>query len=148
MSDKLYFDDIRAGDSFVGDTVHVQRDTMLSFAAEFDDQPMHLDGDAARAMGLKDVIAPGAYIFALTAKSQRGIWKRFHMLPSGLGINVSFLLPLYADDTLTCHMDILGVRESSKPGRGWLDTKCLFKNQDEKDAVESTAALLLLSRSS
>ena len=143
MSDKLFFEDIQIGDTFVGDTVHVHRDKILSFATEFDDQPMHLDAAAAKAMGLNDIIAPGAYIFALTAKSQRSIWKRFDMLPSGLGIKVSFVLPLYPDDTLTGHMEIVAVRPSSKPGRGWIDTKVIFKNQNGKDAVESSASLLL-----
>jgi acyl dehydratase len=146
MTDKLYFEDIKVGDSFIGDTVSAEREKMLSFATDFDDQPMHLDAEAARAMGLKDIIAPGAYIFALTAKMQRAIWNRFHMLPSGLGINVSFLLPVYADDTLTGHMEVLATRPSSKPGRGWVDTRVMCKNQNGEDAVETKGSLLLIGR--
>lgn len=146
MPDKLYFEDIQTGDKFIGETVIVRREKMLSFATEFDDQAMHLNPDAAQAIGLKDIIAPGAYIFALTAKSQRAIWKRWHMLPSGLGINVSFMLPVYAGETLTAHMDILATRPSSKPERGWLDTKVDFLNQNDEIAVECTAAMLLICR--
>ncbi len=146
MTSKLYFEDIQVGDQFVGDTVVAERDKMLSFAEEFDNQPMHLDADAAHAMGLKDIIAPGAYIFALNAKTQRAIWKRLHMLPSGLGIRVSFLLPVYAGDTLTAHLEVLATRPSSKPGRGWIDTKVTIKNQTGGVAVDSEAALLLICR--
>ena len=146
MTKKLYFEDIQVGDKFVGDTVVAEREKMLSFAADFDDQPMHLDADAARGMGLKDIIATGSYIFALHAKSQLAIWKRFHMLPSGLGIQISFLMPMYAGDTLTGEMEILATRPSRKPGRGWVDAKVIFKNQNGDEAVESKAALLLKCR--
>ncbi len=146
MTSKLYFEDIQVGDKFVGDTVVAEREKMLFFAEEFDNQPMHLDVDAARAMGLKDIIAPGAYIFALNAKSQRAIWKRLHMLPSGLGISVSFLLPVYAEDTLTAQLEVLATRQSSKPGRGWIDTKVTIRNQSGDVAVDCEAALLLVGR--
>jgi acyl dehydratase len=146
MTDKLYFEDIRVGDRFTGDEVQVEREKILAFAMEFDDQPMHLDQAAARRMGLKDIIAPGAYIFALTAKAQRAIWHRFHMLPSGLGIQVSFLAPLYGGDSITGEMEILATRPSSKPGRGWIDSKVTFRNQTGSTAVESSAALLLTCR--
>lgn len=146
MTSKLYFEDIQVGDKFVGDKVVAEREKMLSFAAEFDDQPMHLDVDAAHVMGLKDIIATGSYIFALHAKSQLAIWKRFHMLPSGLGINISFMLPVYAEDTLTGRMEVLATRQSSRPERGWIDAKVTFENQNGDDAVESKAALLLICR--
>lgn len=146
MSDRLYFGDIQTGDKFVGDTARVEREQMLTFAAQFDHQPMHLEPEAARQMGFRDIVACGAYIFALTSQSQCAIWKRWHMLPSGLGIKVSFMLPLYADDTLTAHMDIIATRPSSKPTRGWVDTRIDFLNQNGETAVECGGAMLLLCR--
>ena len=44
---KLYFEDIEVGQKFVGDTVTVDRRKMLSMAADFDDQMMHTDVEAA-----------------------------------------------------------------------------------------------------
>lgn len=132
----LYFEDLAIGDTFVGEVVPVDRDELLWFANNFDNQPMHADPLAAQAMGFKDVIAPGCYTFALNSKSISAIWRRLHFLPSGIGIQLSFLKPLYAGGTLTTHVEILTSRESRKPGRGWLDCKvtCL----DERDAVIAT----------
>ncbi len=146
MTELLYFEDIRAGETFVGETVVVERDRMLAFAAEFDDQPMHLDAAAARAMGLDDIIAPGAYIFALTGKALLAIWKRLHFLPSGLGIEVSFVRPVYAGDTLTAHVEVTAIRPSSKPGRGWLETKTSYLDQNGETAAKTAGTWLLKSR--
>jgi len=146
MTEKLYFEDFSVGDELVGDTVTVDREHMLWFASEFDNQPMHRDPAAAQAMGLKDIIATGAHIFSLTAKSQGGIWRRMHMLPSGLGIEISFLRPIYAGDTITAHIDVPSVRASRKPGRGWVDTKASYLNQDQEKVAEGGGAWLLVAR--
>ncbi len=146
MADKLYFEDFAAGDSFVGTPVDVEREQLLWFAREFDDQAMHLDADAARAKGLDDIIAPGAMIFALTSRSQRDIWKSIHMLPSGLGIEISFLRPVYAGDTLTVHVEVPAVRPSSKPGRGWVDTLTKHHNQHGTVVAEGRGSWLVIAR--
>ncbi|PHQ70994.1 MAG: hypothetical protein COB93_04205 [Sneathiella sp.] len=146
MAQKLYYDDIKIGDTFTGATVTVDHDKMLEFAVEFDDQPMHLDASAARAMGLKDIVANGAYTFALNSKSVTKIWQQWHFLPSGLGIEVSFTRPIYAGDVLTGEMEVLSVRPSSNPGRGWLETIFRASNQDGEVAFTTKANFLLLCR--
>jgi len=146
VTEKLYFEDVSVGDTFVGVSVAVDRDQMLWFAQEFDDQAMHLEAEAAQAMGLKDIIAPGAHIFALSSRSQREIWKRLHMLPSGLGIEISFLRPIYAGDTITAHVDAAAVRPSSKPGRGWVETKTRYLNQHDEIVAEGGGSWLLTGR--
>jgi acyl dehydratase len=119
---------------------------MLHFAALFDDQPMHLDAAAAREMGMRDIVACGAYTFALSSRIATKIWQQWHFLPSGLGLELSFLAPLFAGDTLTGEMEILATRPSSKPGRGWLDTLLTCRNQDGKVALTTKAHFLLLGR--
>ena len=121
--ERLYFEDVAVGDQFVGATVAVEREELLWFARNFDNQPMHTDPAAARAMGLEDIIAPGCYTFALNSKSIHVIWNRLHFLPSGRDIALCLLKPLYAGGTLTTYVEIGGKRESSKPVRGWLDAK-------------------------
>jgi len=146
MTKKLYYDDIKLGDTFSGATVTVERDKMLEFAAEYDDQPMHLDAEVARAMGLRDIVANGAYTFALNSKSVTKIWQQWHFLPSGLGIEVSFTRPLYAGDVLTGEMEVLAIRPSSKPGRGWIETIFRATNQNGEVAFTTGANFLLLCR--
>ncbi|USG62882.1 hypothetical protein NBZ79_07820 [Sneathiella marina] len=147
MSEKLYYDDIKVGDIFTGNSLVLDRARMLEFAAEFDDQPMHLDADAAKAMGFKDVIACGAYTFSLSSGASTKIWQEWHFLPSGLGIEVSFMLPLFAGDVLTGEMEITSKRLSSKPGKGWLANCFTLRNQDGKVALITKSNSLLLTRS-
>jgi acyl dehydratase len=148
MSNKLYFEDIRKGDRFAGATVTVDREEMLDFGRRFDDQPMHYDAAAAKEMGFPDVVACGAYTFALSSKATTHIWQQWHFLPSGLGVQLDFLAPLHAGDVLTTEMEILDTRSSSKPGRGWLDTILRCTNQAGQVAFTTKAHFLLSKRSS
>ena len=146
MGGKLYFDDIKVGDTFTGNTLTLDRGRMLEFAAEFDDQPMHLDAKAAQAMGFKDIVACGSYTFSLSSGSATKIWQEWQFLPSGLGIEVSFMRPLFAGDVLKGEMEILSTRLSSKPGRGWLGNIFTLRNQDGKVALITKSNSLLLTR--
>ena len=146
MSEKLYYDDIKVGDRFTGNSLTLDRDRMLEFAAEFDDQPMHLDAEAAQAMGFRDIVACGSYTFSLSSGSATKIWQEWHFLPSGLGIEVSFMLPLFAGDILTGEMEITTKRLSSKPGKGWLANTFTLRNQDGKVALITKSNSLLLTR--
>ncbi|MCH9673782.1 MAG: MaoC family dehydratase N-terminal domain-containing protein [Gammaproteobacteria bacterium] len=146
MLDRLYFEDIAPGDAFIGATVHAERAQMLAFAREFDDQPMHLDASAAQAMGLDDVVASGAYNFSLNTKSLTAIWQRWHFLPSGLGIELSFTSPIYPGDELTTELTVTKTRLSTKPGRGWLDTDVVLRKADRTVGLEMTVSFLILCR--
>lgn len=143
MVGKLYFSDINMGDLFAGATVTVDREEMLDFGRRFDDQPMHYDVAAAKAMGFRDVVACGAYTFALSSKAATHVWQQWHFLPSGLGVQLDFLAPVFAGDVLTSEMEVLDTRPSSKPGRGWLDTILRCTNQNV-EAVFTTKAHFLL----
>ncbi|MBO0333580.1 MaoC family dehydratase N-terminal domain-containing protein [Sneathiella sp. CAU 1612] len=146
MTDKLYFEDIAKGDRFAGATVTVEREEMLDFGRRFDDQPMHFDVEAAKAMGFRDVVACGAYTFALSSKATTHIWQQWHFLPSGLGVQLDFLAPLFAGDVLTTELEVLGTRPSSKPVRGWLETILRCTNQSGETAFTTRAHFLLQGR--
>ena len=148
MGEKLYFEDIRKGDKFAGATVTVEREEMLDFGRRFDDQPMHFDVAAAKAMGFPDVVACGCYTFVLSSKAATHVWQQWHFLPSGLGVQLDFLSPVFAGDILTSEMEILATRPSSKAGRGWLDTILRCTNQDGKAVFTTKAHFLLIKRSS
>ncbi len=146
MAEKLYFEDISKGDRFAGASFTVEREEMLDFGRRFDDQPMHYDAEAAKALGFKDVVACGAYTFALSSKAATHVWQQWHFLPSGLGVELNFLSPLFAGDVLSTDMEVLETRLSSKPGRGWLDTILRCTNQDGREAFTTKAHFLLLMR--
>lgn len=135
-ANKLYFEDIEVGQKFTGDTVVVDRDLMLSIAMNFDDQGMHTNANAAAEMGFQDIIASGAYTFAVAIKTVKCITDRYHFLPSGRGIEVSFVRPVFAGDTLTAHAEVISTRASDKGGRGWATFKVDYVNQDDVTVAE------------
>lgn len=146
MPDKLYFDDIAVGQTFTGDTVTVDRDQMLAFAADFDSQPMHTDANAARAMGLQDVIASGAYTFALAVKSNQGIVNRYHLLPSGRGIELNFIRPVYAGDALTAQAEVVSTQARENGARGLAVFRVRYVNQDGDAVAEASWPWLFKTR--
>ena len=133
---KLFFEDINVGDSFIGAKIAVDRDRMISFAKEFDNQLMHTDATAAKAMGLDDVIASGSYTFPLAAKSCTDIWERLHFLPSGLGFQMSFVKPVYEGDELQLNAEVINARPSRDPSRGVLEIKQAFLNQNGESVLD------------
>ena len=126
---KLYFDKIGVGDKFLGEKVIADRNRMIEFAQEFDNQPMHLDRAAAQSMGLNDVIAAGSYTFSLSAKSCVQVWNKIHFLPSGLGFQMSFVKPLYAGDEIQMNIEFMIKRTSRDPSRGVFEVNPYFPDE-------------------
>jgi acyl dehydratase len=132
-----YFEDLDVGATFWGDTVTVEREEMLAFAERFDPQPMHLDDAAARAIGLDGVIAPGSFSFALRNLSLQGIVRdQIALLPGGLGIELSFVAPVYPGDRLRLRAEVADLRASSRAERGFARMSERFVNQDEVAVIE------------
>jgi acyl dehydratase len=110
---------------------------MLAFAERFDPQPMHLDDAAAQAIGLNGVIAPGPFSFALRNLSMQGIVRdQIALLPGGLGIELSFVAPVYPGDRLRLRAEVADLRVSSKGGRGFARMSEQFMNQDDVVVIE------------
>ena len=86
-----------------------------------DDNPIHLDDDAARAAGFNGVIVHGALVTSLIS---RLLGTR---LPGPgtiyLGQETRFSRPVYPGDVLTAHVEVVSVRED-KPVivlRTWIE---------------------------
>ena len=118
MDSKLYFEDLAIGMVIEGDEVVVDRTEMLDFARRVDPQPFHLDKAAAERLSFRDVIASGAYTFALGTRAMQPIVRRLAFLPRGVGFELSFKEPVYADDRLKFRSDVAERRASRKPQRG------------------------------
>src|SRR3954469_21577343 len=100
----------------------VTREEIISFAAQFDPQPMHLDEEAARHTMLGGLGASGWHTCCIMMK----------MIADGLlldtasmgapGIDeVKWLKPIRPGDSLTVRGHVTGVRASqSKPDRGFV----------------------------
>ena len=145
--EKLYFEDVNVGNSFTGAKLLVEPLSMIAFAQEYDNQPMHTDPAAARAMGLEGAIASGAYTFALMTKSTARIWEGLHFLPSGLGFQMSFVHPVLGGDELQTQVEVISKRESCDPTRGVLGIKAIFLNQDGASVLDVENVWLLRTKS-
>ena len=132
---RLYFEDIAIGDSWIGDPVTAERDVMIAFAREYDNQPMHVDPAGDSDMEFGDVIAAGAFTFALLSRSLNSVWGRVHFLPSGIGMKMEFAKPVFPGDTLTVHVSVTGKRPSRQSPRGLLNVGEVFLDQNGESVL-------------
>ena len=68
MSDRLYLEDLRVGQSWVSEPRTVDAEQIKRFAAQYDPQPFHLDEEAAKDSLFKGLAASGWHTAALTMR--------------------------------------------------------------------------------
>jgi len=146
MDSKLYFEDLEIGMIIEGDEVVVEHSEMIEFARRFDPQPFHLDKSAAQRLSFQDVIASGAYTFALGTRAMQPVVHRLAFLPSGLGFELSFKSPVYAGDRLKFRSAVAELRPSSKPRRGVATMKHEFTNQRGESVLGISVVWLIATR--
>ena len=116
----LFFDDVRSGQVFESARHTVQRTEIIDFAQAYDPNPFHLDPDAARSVGLNDVIASGFHTLSLSFR----LFFEIHpwddaILPSPGIDKVRFLQPVYAGDSIFVRATVLElIASTSRPDRG------------------------------
>lgn len=127
---KLYFEDFKPGLFGEFGPRVVTREELISFSAEFDPQPMHLDEDAARDTLLGGLSASGWHTCAIM---MRMLCDHILLDSASMGANavdeVNWLRPVRPGDTLTMRVTVLDTRVSrSRPGMGFVT--CLFEMLD------------------
>jgi acyl dehydratase len=142
-----YFEDFAAGQTFGSGRLRVDADQIKAFAAEFDPQPFHLDGEAARASIFCGLAASGWHTAALTMR----LLVEGEFKPAGGIIGTSFdelrwTRPVRPGDELHVESEVLEVRESgSRPSQGWVKVRTTTRNQNG-EAVQVTVASFLVPR--
>jgi acyl dehydratase len=124
---KLYFEDFKPGLFGEFGPRTVSREELISFAAEFDPQPMHLDEDAARESLLGGLAASGWHSCAIM---MRMLCDHILLESASMGANavdeVKWLKPVRPGDSLTMRVTVLDARISrSRPEMGFVT--CLFE---------------------
>jgi acyl dehydratase len=117
---KIWFEDFRPGSVAEYGPRVVSREEILSFAAEYDPQPMHLDEEAARHTLLGGLSASGWHTCCLM---MRMIADGFILNSSSMGANaieeVKWHAPVRPGDALTVRATVLDTRASkSRPDMG------------------------------
>ena len=127
---------------------HVTREEILTFAAEFDPQPMHLDEAAAKHSMLKGLSGSGWHLCSLMMRMMfDGFIGRTASLGSP-GVNeLRWLAPLRPGDDLTIDVDVVEARVSqSRPETGIVTFKCRVSNAAGQALAEMVSPIIVKRR--
>lgn len=138
MTDKLHFEDFKAGDVSIYGPRHVTREEIVAFAAEFDPQPMHLDEAAGAVSLLGGLGGSGWHSCSLL---MRMIADGFILNSTSMGSpgveEVRWLKPLRPGVNLRVRVTVMETRVSkSRPDMGLV--RMTFEMIDDADAVVTT----------
>ena len=128
---ELYLEDLKIGDRFGSDTIHVTEENIFDFARQFDPQPFHLDAEAAARSMFKELTASGWHTAAMSMRLF--VTGEFKPVGGSIGLAVDELRwpqPVRPADILKVETEILDVRKSrSKPDRGIIRIRNITTNQ-------------------
>jgi acyl dehydratase len=128
---KMYFEDLEEGTVFRGDECVADRDEMLEYARKNDPSPFHVDEEAARDSPYGGLIASAGYTVTLWYRSGIPILGSIAFL-GGFEWHIKLPQPVRPGDRLRTEMEIVGKKQSSKPGRGYVTTSQKILNQDSQ----------------
>ncbi len=144
----LYFDDLVVGATYRAGPITMERDRIVSFATEFDPQPMHVDEAAATAGPLGGLIASGWHTAAVTMRLLvDGACPKLAGGAVGAGIEgIAWPTPVRPGDVLTAESEILELRPSrSRPDRGLMKLRTTTTRQDGA-VVQTITAIVMVPR--
>lgn len=141
---RLYLDDLYAGQRFVSASHIVDEAQIKAFAGQFDPQPFHLDGDAAKATIFGGLAASGWHTAAITMRLlvESGLPLEGGIV--GAGGELTWPTPTRPGDTLRVESEVLSVAPSrSRPDRGIATVRSLTRNQKDEVVQDLTAKLVV-----
>jgi acyl dehydratase len=114
-----FFENLAVGERRSSPEWLLSPEQMVRFSAEFDPQPVHLDGDAASRTMFGQLIASGIHLLAIARRLDQDMNGDIAFL-CGLGFeDVRFLKPGLEQDRLVLSSEILSLRLSTgSPDRG------------------------------
>lgn len=146
----VYLEDFTLGETFEGGPVSVTEDDIITFASQFDPQPMHTDPEAAQQGPFGQLVGSGWHTAGLTMRMMVKSG-RFGDTPLlGLGVDkVRLLAPMCPDDTLHVQAVVTEIRPSrSKPEQGIMRVELKTFNQNKVVVLEQEWAMLMPRRDS
>jgi acyl dehydratase len=147
-SNALFLEDIHVGQRFSSGSHTIDEDQIKAFAAQFDPQPFHTDGEAAKASLFGGLAASGWHTAAITMKLlvESGLPLQGGII--GSGGEISWPKPTRPGDTLTVVSEIEEVTPSrSRPDRGMIRVRNETRNQ-HGEIVQTLVAKLVVPRRS
>jgi acyl dehydratase len=129
---------------------HVTREEILSFAAEFDPQPMHLDEEAAKQSLLKGLSGSGWHLCSIMMRMMVDGFIGHAASLGSPGVNeVRWLAPLRPGDDLMLDVDVTEARPSrSRPDTGIVTFRCTVRNAAGEVLCEMVSPIMVGRRGS
>ena len=144
----LTFEDFKPGHFGTFGPRHVTRDEILTFAAEFDPQPMHLDEEAAKRSMLNGLAGSGWHLGSIMMRMMfDGFINRAASMGSP-GVNeLRWLAPLRPGADLTLDIDVTEARLSrSRPETGIVTFKGVVRNAAGEVLCEMVSPIIIRRR--
>ncbi len=144
--DRLYFDDLQVGQRFASRSHALDEAQIKAFAAEFDPQPFHLDGEAAKSTLFAGLAASGWHTAAITMRLLVEGGAPIAGGVVGAGGEISWPRPTRPGDILQVESEVLEVTPSrSRPDRGMVTLRSETRNQ-RGEVVQILTAKLVVPR--
>jgi acyl dehydratase len=125
-----YFDDLKVGDRFRSEPLHVEEKELVEFAHKFDPQMFHLDRKSAERTIFKGLIASGWHTAAMT---MRLFVQTLNFAEGAIGLGIDELRwpnAVRAGDVLRVETEIVHLRLSrSKPHYGIIKVRNVTTNE-------------------
>jgi acyl dehydratase len=145
---ELYWEDFTPGRVFNHGPRRLPRKEMISFAAEFDPQPMHLDEVAARQTMMGGLCASGWYACCILMRMGVDAFVGRSSSMGAPGVDeVKLLLPIRPDDEVTLRATVLEARASkSRPDMGFVCFDFELFNAKAQRVMILTTSLMMARR--
>ncbi len=143
---EFFLEDLSVGQRFSSGSHTIDEAQIKAFAAQFDPQPFHLDGEAAKATLFGRLAASGWHTAAITMKLLVASGLPLMGGIIGSGGEVSWPRPTRPGDTLTVVSEIEEITPSrSRPDRGMIRVRSETRNQ-HGETVQILIAKLVVPR--
>lgn len=122
----------------------ITQERITAFASATDDfEPIHLDPDHARSLGLPDTIGHGLFTLALGPKLLYELWT---VTNAGLGLNygfdrVRFLRPVPVDGRIRMHAKVTDVTDTDAGMRIAIEQRFELEGDDRPACVADAIVL-------
>lgn len=141
-----FFDEWQVGDRLTHAITRTvtETDNLLISTLTHNPQPLHLDHEAARDTEFGKPLVNSCFTFSLIVGVSVGD-TTLGTLVANLGYDeVRFPAPVFVGDTLTCHTEVVDLRESrSRPEAGIVTWKHSATNQHGREVCSFTRSALL-----
>ncbi|MDY0073664.1 MAG: MaoC family dehydratase [Thauera sp.] len=145
MSQSLYLEDLAPGQKFASPSLSLDRAAIISYAAQFDPQPFHLDEQAATDSLFGGLAASGWHTASLTMRLL--VDSEFRPAGGLIGAGIESLRwpqPVRPDDILSLAIEVLETRAMrSRPDRGMVKIRVDTHNQ-RAELVQSFVANMVV----